>query len=188
MVGCGLVERAVRSDGVVVDAPAFDLRLRIHQVQKPVLVQTLVAEFAVETFDVPFFDRLAGTNETERDAVRVGPCVQRAAGKLGSVVDDDRAGKPIVLWSRSRRRVTRSPGSDRSTSIATHSRVKSSTMFSVRNARPSANVSSGKSIDQRSPRRVGTGSGTRSPRVSRFRLDGALGGRPRDRGDRGVCD
>src|SRR5204863_6169476 len=41
---------------------------------------------------------------------------------------------------RSRTRVTRSPGNERSTSIATHSRVKSSTMFSVRKLRPSASV------------------------------------------------
>jgi hypothetical protein len=53
--------------------------------------------------------------------------------------------------------------------MATHSRLKSSTMFSVRNARPSASVSAMKSIDHRSPRPLGVGNGTRSARVRRLR-------------------
>jgi hypothetical protein len=46
------VERAVRPDGVVVDAPGLDGRLRIGEIHKPVLVQTLVAKLAVEALDV----------------------------------------------------------------------------------------------------------------------------------------
>ena len=48
-------------------------------------------------------------------------------------------------------------------------RVKSSTMFSVRKPRPSANVSTMKSIDHRSSHWLTVGNGTRSARVIRFR-------------------
>jgi hypothetical protein len=53
--------------------------------------------------------------------------------------------------------------------IATHSRVKSSTIFSVRNPRPSPSVSAIKSMDQRSRGPLGCANGTRAPRLSRLR-------------------
>ena len=123
------------------------------QADKPVFVQALVAKLAVEAFDVRVLDRLARSNEAQRDAARVGPRVERAAGKLRPVVDDDRlrqADRGVQAIEHARRR--EGPGSERSTSMATHSRVKSSTMFSVRKSRPSASVSAVKSIDQRSSR------------------------------------
>ena len=64
------------------------------------------------------------------------------------------AGRPRTARRRSSTRTTRAQGSEQSTSMATHSRVKSLTMFSRWNARPSARVSSMKSIDQRSPARL----------------------------------
>ena len=99
-------------------------------------------------------DRLARSNEAQR-ARRARRPRRRARGrcKFGAVVHDDGRGQADRLGAVGRARATtRSPGSDRSTSMATHSRVKSSTMFSVRKARPSASVSTMKSIDQRSPR------------------------------------
>jgi hypothetical protein len=66
------------------------------------------------------------------------------------------SGSPRVTASFSRTQTTLAPGSDVSTSIAGHSRVKSSTMFRVRNRRPVAMQSVIKSIDQRPFGRVGT--------------------------------
>jgi hypothetical protein len=52
----------VRPDRVAVDAPGFDLDLRIDHVEKPVFVQAFIAKLAVEAFDVRVLNRLAGSN------------------------------------------------------------------------------------------------------------------------------
>src|SRR5206468_1072365 len=57
---------------------------------------------------------------------------------------------------------TRAPVSERSTSIAKHSRVKSSTIVRLRNQRPLLKRSWTKSIDQRSFGRVAGGRGRRA--------------------------
>jgi hypothetical protein len=44
---------------VVVASPDFDFRSRIDQIGEPVLVEALVAEAAVETFDEGVLGRLA---------------------------------------------------------------------------------------------------------------------------------
>jgi hypothetical protein len=76
----------VRPDQVVVDAPRFDLDLRVDHADKPVFVQAFVAELAVEAFDIRVLDRLARANETNRDTRGVGPRVERPAGEFGTVV------------------------------------------------------------------------------------------------------
>jgi hypothetical protein len=43
-----ITERTVRSHGVVVHPPRFDLLLRVRQAHKPVLVEAFVAKLAVE--------------------------------------------------------------------------------------------------------------------------------------------
>ena len=65
-------------------------------------------------------------------------------------------------------RVTRSPESDVSATSARHSRLKSSTMASTRNRRPSVKASETKSRLQRSLGRSGTSIGLRVP-SARFR-------------------
>ena len=79
----------MRAYAVVVDPPGFDRRLCVDQADKPVLVEAFIAKLAVEAFHVGVLDRLARANETQRDAVSVGPRIERASGKLRSVVDDD---------------------------------------------------------------------------------------------------
>ena len=83
-------ERAVRPHGVVIDTPRFDRSLGARQADKPVLVQTLVAKLPVEALDVRVLDRLARSNETQLDAARIRPHIERPSRKLGPVVDDNR--------------------------------------------------------------------------------------------------
>jgi len=102
---------------------------------------------AVATMTIVAIDALRSADEPSAyAALRIWllATVLLAVGRLATNL--------VVAWSRSRTRATRRPGKERSTSMATHSRVKSSTMLSVRKARPSARVSSVKSIDQRSRR------------------------------------
>jgi len=78
----------MRSHGVVVDAPGLD-DARLREAHKPVLVQALVTTLPIETLDVGVFDRFARTNETQFDAVSIGPRIQGAAAEFRSVVTDD---------------------------------------------------------------------------------------------------
>ncbi len=87
---------------VVVDPPRLDLCARIVEIEKPVLVEALVAELAVERFDEGIFSTgLPGSDEMELDAVLVRPRIEHAAREFGSVVDDElfrewpRRGDPI---------------------------------------------------------------------------------------------
>ena len=54
------------------------------------LVEAFIAKLPVEAFDIRVLDRLTRSDEAQRDAARVGPRIERAAGKLRPVVDDDR--------------------------------------------------------------------------------------------------
>ena len=71
---------------VVVDAPRFDLCLRVVEIDKPFFVQALVAELAVEALDETVFHGLAGANEVEVHAVTVRPGIKLAAGEFWTVV------------------------------------------------------------------------------------------------------
>src|SRR5690554_7035282 len=65
-------------------------------------------------------------------------------------------------------RITRALGNDKSTSIAKHSRLKSSMTLNVRMLRPLAKLSDIKSIDQTSLIVVGTLSASGLSRLMRF--------------------
>jgi hypothetical protein len=54
-----------------------------------VLVQTLVAQAAVEALDVGTLVRLARLDEMQVDAVGVGPSVERPADELRAVVGEN---------------------------------------------------------------------------------------------------
>ena len=69
----------VRSVPVVVDAPDFDDGSGFVDRQE----QAFVPEFPVEAPDVGVFNRLAGTDEVELDALVVGPGVEHLAGEPG---------------------------------------------------------------------------------------------------------
>jgi hypothetical protein len=75
-------------------------------------------------------------------------------------------GKPRALLEHAHHALAR----DRATAIASASRLKSRTRFSVRNVRPSASVSAMKSIDQRSFARVGTAIAWRGDAATCLRL------------------
>jgi hypothetical protein len=53
-----VAERTVRSLGVVFDASSFNHAASVREAEEPVLIEALVAEFAVEALDVrgsPFY-------------------------------------------------------------------------------------------------------------------------------------
>ena len=76
----------MRAGGVVVPPELLNLESGIGEVEEPVGGETLVAEPAVEAFDVGVLDRLARTNELELDAVTIGPDVERPRDALRLVV------------------------------------------------------------------------------------------------------
>lgn len=75
---------------VVRDPPGFDRALGIGQVDKPALVETLVAQATVETLDETVLDGFAGPDELQRDPARVGPLIEMLARELGAVVAHER--------------------------------------------------------------------------------------------------
>src|SRR6266404_1445526 len=87
--GGHVAERAVRPNRIVVQAPGFDDLACVSQAEEPVLVETLVAEPAVETLDVGILIRLARLDEVQPDAWGVGPCIEGPADELGSIVRDE---------------------------------------------------------------------------------------------------
>src|SRR5712664_2752527 len=95
--GGHVAERAVRPNRIVVQAPGFDDLARLSQAEEPVLVETLVAEPAVEALDVGILVWLAGLDEVQPDALRVGPRIERAAGELGPIVRDEHRRLPARL-------------------------------------------------------------------------------------------
>ena len=74
---------------IVVPSKRVDLLLRVLQRRKPVHVQTLFAEPAVEGFDRRVVGRLAAPTEVQDHAVRVRPEIHRGADELGAVVAVD---------------------------------------------------------------------------------------------------
>jgi hypothetical protein len=72
-----IAERAVRPHGVVVNAPSFDQRGRVSQIQEPVLVQTLVTKLPVEALDERVLDRPARFDELQANAALVRPGEER---------------------------------------------------------------------------------------------------------------
>jgi hypothetical protein len=147
---------------IVVNAPRLNRAPRIVQAHKPVLVQAFVAEAAVNALGKCVLNRLARLNELERDTATICTLIERLATDFWSVVTDDGFRKPArVVASDSRTLMTRPPGSEVSTSIAGGSRVKSSTIVSAQNRRPSLSASLTKSMLRRSFAPVRDGSGTR---------------------------
>ena len=78
----------MRTTMVVIVAPGFDGCARLGQTQEYMLVETLVAQAAIERFDEGVLHRLAGL-----DVVPVQPpdrpAQHRRAGQLAAVIADD---------------------------------------------------------------------------------------------------
>lgn len=97
IVGCELRRwdasaTAVRSDFVVVAPPVSDRFTGLCQRREPVLVQTLIAELAVEAFDVTVLHGPARLDQQVLDPVLLRPGDERAAGELRTVVGTHRTG------------------------------------------------------------------------------------------------
>src|SRR5262245_38650287 len=134
---------------VVLAPPRLDAPPSIVESQEVVRVQAIVPKLVVEAFDETVLHGLPGVDEVKSDLVSEGPGVHLSTTELGSVVGDDHR------WvAADRGDAIENPRHDFPTSIARHSRLKSSITFSTRNLRPSANASDMKSIDHRalSPR------------------------------------
>src|SRR5574343_462369 len=77
---------------VVVSAPSSDQDTSLGQARKPMVVQALISESAVEAFDERILRRFACLDQLELHAVLVGPLVQSLAGEFRSLVCPDRLG------------------------------------------------------------------------------------------------
>ena len=66
--------------------------ISLLQAGKPVVIQTLVAQLAIETFDVGVLRRLARLNQLHLHVAHRCPLIECFAGELGSLVGADRQG------------------------------------------------------------------------------------------------
>ena len=85
-----ILQRAVRSQEVVVLLPASQLLAHILERKEHLDVQALIPEPSVETLDEAILDGLAGPNKVQLNPVAVGPGVHDATGKFTPVVHGDR--------------------------------------------------------------------------------------------------
>ncbi len=76
-------------------SPGCDFLLGVVKRKKPVLIEALGTQPAVEGFDDPIVRRLSGTTEVQTHALQVRPLVQPLARKLAAVIHAD------LRWERS---------------------------------------------------------------------------------------
>src|SRR6185437_5448714 len=138
---CQVAQSAVWMHLVVIDPPAFDGLPRIVQSEEPVFVEALLAELAMEAFDVAVLHRPSWCDEVQCDLVLIGPLVQSLRSELRAVINDNPYCHASICLSLSNTRTTRSAGNEVSTSIASISRVYASSIDSVRSLRPEAKAS-----------------------------------------------
>ena len=66
---------------VVVEPPGFDCLAGLREAHQPVLIEALVSKLAIEALDEAVLYRLAWTDESELDAVAIGPLIECPAGE-----------------------------------------------------------------------------------------------------------
>ncbi len=76
----------MRPNLVVELPPGFNLFLGISDMSKPVFIEALVPQFAVETFDKGIVRRLPGTDMLQLNAFFSCPLMEEGAGKFRPVV------------------------------------------------------------------------------------------------------
>src|ERR1700761_1965872 len=86
---CEPAKARVWSLGVVVDSPCFDDLTRLRKVAEQMLVETLVAQAAIEALDEAVLGRFARHDVVPFDATLFLPGQDCARGQLGAVVADD---------------------------------------------------------------------------------------------------
>src|SRR5262252_7481256 len=89
-----VAERAVWSALIVVQAPRFDLGLRVGDRRELVHIQALVPEPPIERLDERVFNGLPGANEVELHAAAIRPVFERPRLELGAVIHGDGARPP----------------------------------------------------------------------------------------------
>ena len=65
----------MRTLGAVLLPPALDALLRLCEGDEMILIQALIAQLAVETFNETVLDRVAEPAEVEPDALCAGPLI-----------------------------------------------------------------------------------------------------------------
>ncbi len=95
--GCHAAKAAVRTHGVVVGPPCLNDPSRRSQRAEQVLVQTLVAQAAIERFHEAVLLRLAGRNVMPLNAGVLAPGEHGMTGQLGAIVADHHARQPATL-------------------------------------------------------------------------------------------
>jgi len=86
----------VGSELIVVVSPSLDRGLSLLERNERVLVQTFVAQFAVEAFDVRVLHGLARSDEMQLDPVTMCPRIEHAARELRAVVDRDHLRQTVI--------------------------------------------------------------------------------------------
>src|SRR5919108_3701376 len=86
LLGWDIAQGAVWADGIVGHAPRLDRFACLAEAHEPVLVETLIAQPAIEALDVGVLVWLAWLDEVQFDTMGVGPRVDGSANELGAVV------------------------------------------------------------------------------------------------------
>jgi len=92
--GCLPPQSRVRTVCIVLLSPRFQCFLGFLQREKPVLIQALCPEFAVEGRDVGVVGGLTRTTEIQLHPVAVRPGIERLAEELGAILYREAFGLP----------------------------------------------------------------------------------------------
>ncbi len=99
-----VVDRAMRSDGVVFVAEAAGDNLRFEHAAEQFAIEAFVAEAAVEAFVHAVLPRTAWFDEACGDARVLQPGLEGAGGKLTAVVAAQMPGRSVTAAGRLQRR------------------------------------------------------------------------------------
>ena len=121
---------------VVVGALVLNSHQEVSQVQKPVTVQALIPELAIETLDVSVLSRLPGVIKYSLSPLSLAQAASALLVNSGPMSITSVWGSPGISLSRSSTLTTRCPVIYVSISMAGHSRVNRSTMVKALILRP----------------------------------------------------
>ena len=135
----------MRAMVIVVVAPCRNQMAGMAQRREQVLVQALIPQTAVEALHEAVLRRFAGRDVMPFDLLTQAARISRHRTLSLTTMQ----GKPRISAIRSSSRATRMPEIEVSTTVARHSRLKSSITQRMRNRRPSHRASDTKSSDHR---------------------------------------
>src|SRR5678816_534196 len=81
-----IVQRAMRTQLVVIASPRSDDHARSVETFKPMVVQAFVPEATIEAFNERVLRRLAWCDEFQLHAIAIRPLIERPTGELRSLV------------------------------------------------------------------------------------------------------